>query len=159
MFRKMRRKNREIQDRSVIDTLLETSRIGVLAVNGDEGYPYAIPINYYFDKENNKIYFHGSKEGHKVDSLKKNNKVCFTVYGKEIVKDEEWAPYVQSVVVFGKCHLLETTLEALDLLRLTARKYYPSDELIEEEINMASKAVQIYVIDIENITGKEIQEK
>lgn len=55
----------------------------MLAVNGDDGYPFAIPVNYFYDQEQDKIYFHGAKSGHKVDALKKNDKVCFTVYGKE----------------------------------------------------------------------------
>ncbi len=67
MFREMRRKKKEM-DRSLAESLLEKSRRGVLAVNGDEGYPYAIPVNYYYDRENQKIYFHGAREGHKADA-------------------------------------------------------------------------------------------
>ena len=43
----------------------------MLAVNGDDGYPFAIPVNYFYDQEQDKIYFHGAKSGHKVDALKK----------------------------------------------------------------------------------------
>ena len=84
-----------------VKALLRSSKRGVLAVNGDNGYPYAIPINYLYDEEHNKIIFHGAKVGHKVDSLRKSDKVCFTVYGNEAVKDEPWAPYLQSVVILG----------------------------------------------------------
>ena len=70
--------------------LLQDSRRGVLAVNGDDGYPYAIPVNYYFDKENRKIYFHGARVGHKVDALRACDKICFTVYGHETIKEEAW---------------------------------------------------------------------
>ena len=43
---------------------------GVLAVNGDDGYPYAIPLNYFYDRDERKIYFHGARAGHKVDALR-----------------------------------------------------------------------------------------
>lgn len=70
MFRPMRRANREIPEEAA-KHLLKQSRRGVLAVNGDDGYPFAIPVNYFYDQEQDKIYFHGAKSGHKVDALKK----------------------------------------------------------------------------------------
>ena len=74
MFREIRRKNREISIDSA-KQLLQSSRRGVLAVNGDDGYPYAIPINYLYDDEAQRIYFHGAKIGHKVDALRASDKV------------------------------------------------------------------------------------
>lgn len=70
MFRPLRRKKRAITD-EVARELLATCKRGVFAVNGDDGYPYAIPVNYFFDAEHDKIYFHGAKAGHKVDALKR----------------------------------------------------------------------------------------
>ena len=158
MFRQIRRKNREINVEETRKILREARR-GILAVNGDEGYPYAIPVNYYFDDEEQKIFFHGSRVGHKIDALKKSDKVCFTVLGPEIVKDVPWAPYVKSAVVFGRCHLIEEAPIAEIRLRQFAIKYYPNEELINEEIAISGKAVQMYVIEIEHMSGKEIQER
>lgn len=158
MFRPNRRKNKEI---SLDDAkkLLISERRGVLAVNGDDGYPYVIPVNYYYDQEKEKIFFHGARVGHKVDSLKKSDKVCFTVYGNETVKDLSWAPYMQSVVIFGRCHLVDESPESNTWLRNLARKYYPDEESIEEEMVKSGMAVQMYEIEIEHISGKEIQER
>lgn len=158
MFRQMRRKHKEI-DMDEARRLLKEARIGILAVNGDEGYPYAIPVNYYYDEEEQKIFFHGSRVGHKVDALKQSDKVCFTVFGPEVVKDETWAPYVKSTVVFGRCHFIEDASVAGTRLRQLAMKYYPNEELVNEEIAISGKAVQIYVIEIEHMSGKEIQER
>lgn len=159
MFREMRRKKKEM-DRSLAESLLEKSRRGVLAVNGADGYPYAIPVNYYYDRENQKIYFHGAREGHKVDALRANDKVCFTVYGNERIKKEEaWAPFMQSTVVFGRCHLLEAGEETTALLKRFAMKYYPSEELVDEEIAKLGNVVQVFEIEIEHMSGKEIQER
>lgn len=158
MFRPSRRKQKEIS-REAAEKLLASERRGVLAVNGDDGYPYAIPVNYYYDAENQKIYFHGARVGHKVDSLKNSDKICFTVYGNETVKDLEWAPYLQSVVIFGRCHFVEDQSLAGESLRALARKYYPDEASIDEEISASGKAVQMYVIEIEHLSGKEIQER
>ncbi len=108
MFRPLRRKKRAITDEEARE-LLATCKRGVFAVNGDDGYPYAIPVNYFFDAEHDKIYFHGAKAGHKVDALKRDDKVCFTVYGNEWYQDGDWAPYVMSTVVFGRCRLANDT--------------------------------------------------
>lgn len=158
MFRPIRKKRNQISDEAAKE-LLRTSRRGVFAVNGDDGYPYAIPINFLYDEDAQKIYFHGSRAGHKVDSLRACDKVCFTVYGNETIKDEPWAPYMQSVVVFGRCRLLESGEESLALVKRFAMKYYPDESLVDIEIAEGGKAVQMYEITIEHYSGKEVQER
>ena len=124
MFRPMRRASRAIPEEAA-KHLLQQSRRGVLAVNGDNGYPFAIPVNYYYDQEHDKIYFHGAKSGQKVDALKQNDKVCFTVYGNEHFEPGDWAPYVQSTVVFGRCHLIDDAAATEARVRELGMKYYP----------------------------------
>ena len=158
MFRPLRRKKRAITDEEARE-LLATCKRGVFAVNGDDGYPYAIPVNYFFDAEHDKIYFHGAKAGHKVDSLRHDDKVCFTVYGNEHFEPGDWAPYVQSTVVFGRCRLVEDAAATEARVRELGLKYYPGREEVEKEIAKAIKGVQLYEITIEHLTGKQIQEK
>ncbi len=155
MFRKIRKIKNEI-DKDAVDSLLHSCRRGVLSMNGEDGYPYAIPVNYYYDEANQKIYFHGAKAGYKVDCLKSCDKVCFTVFGNENNEELSWAPYVQSVVVFGRCHLIDTDNE---ILKTFAMKYYPSSDLADMEIKEGSKFVQMYEISIEHKSGKQVQEK
>lgn len=158
MFRPMRRKAKEINMDAARELLVKERR-GVFAVHGDDGYPYAVPVNYFYDEETNRIYFHGSAAGHKADALKTNDKVCFTVYGNEQIKEEAWAPYLQSVVVFGTCQILTDKEQTLQLVAKFAAKYYPNEALVEEEIQRSGKAVSIYEITIEHMSGKQIQEK
>lgn len=158
MFRPIRKKKNEI-NKELARQLLNNTRRGVLAVNGDEGYPYAMPINYIYDEIENKIYFHGAKAGHKVDSINASDKVCFTVYGNETIKDEAWAPYMQSVIVFGRCHLIEDSERAIKLVKKLAMKYYPDEVLADEEIKISGKNVQMFEIIVEHMCGKEIQER
>lgn len=158
MFRKIRRKNHVIDEESV-RSLLKNARRGVLAVNGDNGYPYAIPINYLYDEEKQLILFHCSRDGHKIDALKSSDKVCFTVCGNEKIEKEDWAPFVQSAVVFGRCHLIENKELAIDVLKQFAMKYYPSEDMVNDEIANTGAAVQMFAIKIEHMSGKEVQEK
>ncbi len=157
MFRPIRRKKNEISEEDAKE-LLRTARRGVLAVNGDDGYPYAIPINFIYDEDNGKIIFHGSRVGHKVDALGNCDKVCFTVIGQENVKQESWAPFLRSVVVFGRCRMTEDHGSAMEKLKRLAMKYYPSKEAVEKEIAKDIKATQLYEITIEHLCGKQIQE-
>lgn len=158
MFRAIRKKKNEI-DAEAAKALLRSGRRGVLAVNGDDGYPYAIPINYVYDGDARKIYFHGARAGHKVDALRACDKVCFTVYGNETIREEAWAPFMQSVVVFGRCHLVEAGDRAAALLKQFAMKYYPDEQMVDDEIARVGKAAQIFEIEIEHLSGKEVQER
>ena len=115
------------------------------------GYPFAFPINYFYERRE-KIYFHGAKAGHKVDALKKDDKVCFTVYGNEVHEEGDWAPYLQSVVIFGRCHLIEDSGITEAKVRELAEKYYPTKEEIDAEITADIKAVQLCEITIEHMS-------
>ncbi len=161
-FRPLRRTNNAISEEAAKD-LLQNEKRAVLAMNGEGGYPYAVPIDYYYDRDQNKIYFHGAKQGQKFDCLSKDDKVCFTVYGNERHVEDDWAPLLQSTIVFGRCHMLETNEETLDLVRVLARRYYPVSETteadIEKEISGAASRVQIFEIEIEHLCGKQIKEK
>lgn len=158
MFRTIRKKKNEISIENA-KALLKNERRGVLAVNGDDNYPYAIPINFYYDEADQKIYFHGAHAGHKVDALKKCDKVCFTVWGNERVKEDTWAPYVQSVVVFGHCNPIQDPSVVAAKLKQFAMKYYPDEDTADKEIAAFGKAVRMYEITIAHLSGKEVQER
>lgn len=158
MFRDIRKKKNQISTEAA-EQLLREARRGILAVNGREGYPYAIPINYYYDREAQKIYFHGARAGHKAEAIRACDKVCFTVYGGEFYKNGHWAPYVQSVLVYGRCRLVEDIAVTEARVRELAMKYYPSAEEVEAEIAKDLRAVQLYEITVEHMTGKQVHEK
>lgn len=158
MFRPIRKKKNELPEADA-KALLRASRRGVLAVCGDDGYPYALPINYFYDETCGKIYFHGAKTGHKSDAIDKCDKVCFTVVGKESVRAEAWAPFVRSVVVFGRCRKITDRGVADAKLTAFAAKYYPDEPTADAEIAASGAAVQMYELKIEHMTAKEVQEK
>lgn len=158
MFRPILKKKNEL-DLDQSKRILKNERRGVIAFNGDSGYPYAVPINYFYNENENKIYFHGARIGYKVELLNKNNNVCFTVYGNEEFLDEQWDPFVSSVVVFGKCNIIQNRNKSLDMLKQFACKYYPSEKMVEEEIQKSGNAVCMFEITIEHLSGKKVQEK
>ena len=158
MFRELRRKKNAI-GLPTAKALLQSSRRGVLAVNGDNGYPYAVPINYFYDEPAQKIYFHGARAGHKFDALCACDKVCFTVYGNETRRENDWAPFVQCAIAFGRCRPVQPGPAATALLRQFALKYYPSEQEVDEEIARSGSAAQVFEITIEHLSGKEIHER
>ena len=158
MFREVRRKKNELSA-DAAKKLLSNERRAILAMNGDDGYPYAIPVNYLYSEADGRIYFHGSPVGYKAELIEKCPKICFTVYGSVSVGDPEWAPFVQSAVVFGRCRRVEDKERTLRLAREFARKYYPDEESIEAVIAGSGDAVRMFEIVIEHITGKQVQEK
>ncbi len=89
MFRKMRRFKQQISDSECIEILKNTKR-GVLSIIGDDGYPYGLPMNHWYCEEDGKIYFHGAKEGHKIDAVKACDKVSYCVYDEGYRREGEW---------------------------------------------------------------------
>ena len=158
MFRSMRRIKQQVSA-DVCINILKNAKRGVLAVLGDNGYPYALFVNYVYDEKDNAIYIHGAKEGHKIDSIKKCNKVSFTVHDEGYKKEGDWAYTLTSVVIFGKAELISdiniTTKKTRDL----ASRYYPSKDEVEEEIKNGIAHVLLIKINIEHMTGKTIHEK
>lgn len=155
MFRKMRRFKQELPKEECIDVLVGEPR-GVLAVQGEDGYPYAFPMDYIYIDE--KLYFHCAKEGHKLDSIAKDNRVSFCVMDKGFKKDGEWALNIKSVVIFGKIKKVDNNEDVVEIARKLGLKYYPTPESVEDEINKAISRVQILELSIDNMTGKLVNE-
>ena len=122
MFREMRRKRQELEERDCIE-ILKKGQTGVLAVAGSDGYPYAVPLNYVYDEREKKIFFHSARSGHKLDAIRENEKVSFCVIGKDQLVPEEYTTYFSSVIVFGRARVLSDDSQKRRTLRLLADKY------------------------------------
>ncbi len=155
MFREMRRKNQLLKDSESAQILKERTS-GVLAVSGDGGYPYAVPLSYVY--ADGKIYFHCAKEGHKLDAIKRNGKVSFCVVDCDNVVPDEYTTYYRSVIVFGRARILSDEEKRAPLEKLAA-KYTPDDaEGRKKEIERFFERVCMVEIEIEHMTGKEAKE-
>ena len=115
-FREVARKKRALPAEECIRLLTEQKR-GVLAVLGDDDYPYALPINHFYDSESGKLYFHSGKAGHKIDAMNRHNKASFCVYDKGYREPDKWALNIKSVIVFGTLEPVADYEEAMALCR------------------------------------------
>ena len=124
MFREMRRKGQALSPEA-IDAILCRGTSGVLALAGDDGYPYAVPMSYVYDGE--KVYFHSAKAGHKLDALRREPKASFCVVDRDQVVPEEYTSYFRSVILFGRLRVLENDGEKRAAIEKLALRYAPHD--------------------------------
>lgn len=153
-FRSMRRSKQELSKKECEAILYKNSH-GVLALLGDGGYPYAVPISYFY--EDGAIYFHSAKCGHKIDAISECGKVSFCVVDKDEVVPLEYTTYFKSVIVFGKAEIITSSESMYEFIEKLAKKYAPNDNMenrnkvIQREISKMA----IIKIEIEHISGKE----
>lgn len=153
MFRGMRRKNQAL-DHAECLRILDARENGVLALSGDDGYPYAVPLNHvYMD---GKIYFHCAAEGHKIDAIRNLDKASFCVIDADQVDAEAMSTRFRSVIVFGRVRLLEDEGEKIRALAAIGNRFCPAvPEKIEQEIRDSLSHTGVIELEIEHISGKE----
>lgn len=153
MFRGMRRKAQLLSEEETIK-IFEKGTSGVLAVLGDEDYPYAVPLSYIYC--DSKIYFHGAKSGHMLDSILKHEKVSFCVIDEDKVVPEEYTTYFRSAIAFGKVRVIDNENEKRNAIEKLAVRYTPNDEEGRlKKIEREYKILCMFELDIEYMTGKE----
>lgn len=157
MFREMRRKKQALPPEECA-AVLRRGTSGVLALDGDCGYPYAVPISYVYDGE--KLYFHSARTGHKLDAIRHNPKASFCVIDQDQVVPEEYTTYFRSVVVFGRMRMLEDEQEKRDAIEKLAIKYAPKDspENRRRAIDREWEPLCMLEMTVEHLSGKEGRE-
>ncbi len=156
-FRPMRRIAQQLPDEEAQEILAHAKR-GVLSLTGDDGYPYGIYLNPFYCPEDGKIYFHGAKEGHKIDAIRRDDRCCFTVLSDGVKDDPGWAYTFRSVVAFGRIELITDQEKALEICLRLARRFNPSEQDIQDEIKRAGARVQVLAMTLEHVTGKRVHE-
>lgn len=156
-FRKMRRFRQQLTDEQCAE-VLSTQPRGVLAVLGDGGYPYALPLDFVYDPESGNLYFHCAGEGHKLDAIRRCDKVSFCVMDEGFRREGEWALNIRSVIIFGRIRVVEDRTRALEMVRRLALKYYPTKESAEEELRKAADRVMCLELIPDHVSGKLVNE-
>lgn len=152
-FRPMRRSRQKLSEQECADILKQCTS-GTLALLGDEGYPYAVPISYVYS--GGRLYFHSALRGHKVDAIRNYDKASFAVIAADDVQPREFTTYFRSVICFGHISIVETDVEKMEATRLLGERYNPGDaEGLAQEIKKGYKAMCVLRLDIEHMTGKE----
>lgn len=152
-FREMRRKRQQLsQEESV--AILQKSTSGTLALLGDDGYPYAVPMSYVYNE--GKLYFHSALTGHKIDAIRKCDKASFCVIEQDDVQPEKYTTFFRSVIAFGRIHIIEDEHGRLETARMLGNRYNPhQDVALQKEIESGLSRMQMIRFDIEHLTGKE----
>lgn len=152
-FREMRRKRQQLSKEESI-SILQKSTAGTLALLGDNGYPYAVPISYVY--ANDRLYFHSALSGHKIDAIRNYDKASFCVIAKDDVQPEKYTTFFRSVIAFGKIRIVENENEKLAMARMLGNKYNPNqEEALQHELENGLSRMLMICLDIEHLTGKE----
>lgn len=148
------RRHRQQLSREECENILGRCTSGVLALTGDGGYPYAVPLSYVYT--DGSIIFHSAVEGHKVDAIKRDSRCSFCVIEQDEIKPAEFTTHFRSVIAFGRIHILEDADDKVQALRLLGRRYSPNDEPgLQHEIDKSLDHVLLLRLDIQHLSGKE----
>ena len=149
----MRLSEREITDQTAMEAIIRSSLVCRLGLS-DENRPYIVPL--CFGYQDRTLYFHGAREGKKIDLLRKNPYVCFEFDLNSGVKEAEkackWGMSYQSVIGSGKASLLDDPEEKREALGIIMGQYGDGEFSFSENI---IEKTGIIKIDIEEMTGKE----
>ena len=152
-FRAMRRKRQQLSEAESIE-ILKKATAGTLALLGDNGYPYAVPISYVYAE--GKLYFHSALSGHKVDAIRNCDKASFCVIDKDDVQSERYTTFFRSVIAFGRIHIIDDEQEKLETARMLGDRYNPNqEEALQKELEKGLSRMLMIRFDIEHLTGKQ----
>ena len=154
MFREMRRKAQQLSQEECVE-ILNNATSGVLAVYGDDGYPYTVPVSHAY--EDGKIVFHCAKEGHKIDAIRRNEKVSFCVVAQDEVMPKERTTAFISVIAFGRARIVDDEAGLRHIAGLIGEKFsadYPEECQKETDSVIAANRMYCVEITIDHLTGK-----
>ena len=157
MFRAMRHPNKQLSREECLQILINEPR-GVLSLIGDDGYPYGIPLDHWYSEEDNKLYFHCAKVGHKIDAISACDKVSYCVMDEGFRRDGEWALNINSVVVFGRMRIVEDEGKKREICSNLVRKFTDDEAYLHRELANAFGRVNCLELAIEHMTGKLVNE-
>ena len=157
MFRPMRRIRQQLTQEDCA-RILTSERRAALSVHGEDGYPYAVPVNFVYLPEENAVAFHCAREGHKLDAIRRDPRVCLTLW-TDGEQREDWSYYVESVVVFGRAECVADEARREAVARRLGNRYFPDPQMTEDDIRGGLSRAEIVVITIDHMTGKLVHEK
>ncbi len=152
MHPSMRRKDRAISEEESLE-LVQKAAYGILATS-NEDLPYAPPVSFIY--HNGAIYFHCAQVGRKLDNIKANPAVCFTVVGDaQAVYTSDFTTYFESVMLFGNAVYVLDEEERRQALLLLCEKYLPQHmDKAEQSISHSAAHTAIIKIPVDHISGK-----
>ncbi len=149
----MRRSEREIKDRAVIDAIIRQCLVCRLGLSDGEE-PYVVPLCFGYDGE--ALYFHSASEGRKIDILRKNSRICFEFDIPEGMREAEqgcrWGIKYRSVIGFGTAEIVDDQEGKRRALEIVMAQYSGKEYIFPEDV--VTKTTVIKVV-IARVTGKQ----
>ena len=158
MFREIVRKKQALSADECLQILKREPR-GVLSVLSEDGYPYGMPMDHWYCEEDGKIYFHGGKTGHKIDSMRACGKVSYCVMDSGTPVEGKWWLQFRSVIVFGQIEFIADHDRAMEISRQLSYKYTQDEAYIADEIRTSGPGTLVFCLMPEYITGKIVTER
>ncbi len=153
----MERKMRRIRQQLTIEDcehILRNTTSGVLSLCGDDKIPYGVPLSHVFHE--GKLYFHSALSGHKLDIIRENSNVCFTVISKDEVHPGTYTTYFRSVIARGTINIVEEIKEKTRILETLGRRCNPDDAMgLSEEIRRGLARCVALEMTIFHLSGKQ----
>lgn len=150
-FRPMKRTKQALSDREA-RAVLQSANYGVLALNGDNGYTYSVPVSFVLAGDT--LYFHGAPHGHKFDSVLRTPKASIAVVAHNEIVAEKLGNNFLSVIAFGRLRPVTEKEEKLRALRAFTDFQSPGEPENEPEIQRFLDYVSVTALTIEHLTGK-----
>ena len=158
MFREVMRVKQRLSREECV-ALLRSEPRGVLAVQGDDGYPYALPTNHWYDPDTGVLYFHSGMTGHKVDAIRRCDKVSYCVTDRGERREGEWCLTFRSVIVFGRVEIIDDHDRAIEMTRRLSLQFTDDTDYIEREIRSAGARTLVFALHPAHMTGKTVREE
>ncbi|HVI42529.1 MAG TPA: pyridoxamine 5'-phosphate oxidase family protein [Anaerovoracaceae bacterium] len=152
MRRTLRRSDLAMADEETL-SLIKSCRFAVLSLVDPDGLPYGVPLD-YICKDNN-LYFHGAKEGRKIDSMKMHPKGCVVILGETIVVSEKFGRKYTSAIIEGPIELIDDPEIKRQVMTWVVESNSPDHKekgkaIIEKMLDR----VLIYKMNMETVSGK-----
>lgn len=156
--RTMRRKEQQLQEKEAWD-ILRRGTYGILSTVAADGQTSGTPLSYEVLQD--KIYFHCAHEGLKIDNIKGQPKVCFTVVGPvQALFNGGFTTLYESAMVYGLARKVQEDAEKTTALLAICQKYLPENiEKAPAYISGALAATAVYSVQVDVITGKAQRQK
>ena len=158
MFRDLTHKNKAASREECI-RLLESEKRGVLSVLGDDGYPYGMPLNHWYDADNGCIWFHAGHGGHREDALRRCDKVSYCVHDEGYTLPGDWVKHVTSTIIFGRMEFVDDMNEIVRVTTALSLKFIQDAEHIRKEIAASAHKTVLMKLTPEHMSGKHVVEE
>ena len=133
--------------------IVDENQYAVLCLNDPAGRPYGLPMDYV--RQGNSLYFHGSKEGRKVNSMKATPWACAVIIGENEIVPNKFGREYKSVIVEGGIELIDEPEFKRQVMTWVVKR--KSSDYFEKGLTVIEKMldrVLVYKMNMETVSGK-----